>query len=137
MSLRAQDRSEWISDASRHLQERATERRQRRAAWRAAGGDPTTDPDRTTTPPDEPIARQLDRRRAAALRCAPLEDGRRDPFQPAPSQRLGWAELDRCAAALLHLQRAGLLGLPSPDVAQALARHPDRYGDVLPRRSAA
>ncbi|MFQ1002610.1 hypothetical protein [Modestobacter sp. SSW1-42] len=87
--------------------------------------------------PVERLSLQLRRRRAGAARCEPLPDGRRDPFEPVPDTRRGWSELDRCAAALLYLQRQGLPGLPSPDVAQALARYPERYAAVLPRRPAA
>lgn len=40
----------------------------------------------------EPVAVQLERRRAAAVRCAPLADGRRDPWggrrKPQPGKHL-------------------------------------------------
>lgn len=138
MSLRAQDRSEWISDASRHLQERATERRQRLAAWRAAGAAPATDPDRTTPLPDEQVARQLDRRRAGAARLPRLDDGRADPHRPLRGDEPpGVGELDAWARALAHLQGVGLAGLPPAPVRRALASFPERYASVLPRRPAA
>lgn len=86
---------------------------------------------------NEPIARQLRRRRAAAVRCEPLIDGRRDPLelprQPTPDVR----ELDSWGAALAHLRAAGLAGLPPADVRRALAARADRYAAVLPRRPAA
>ena len=93
--------------------------------------------DRSDPKTDETIGVQLHRRRLAAARCEPFPDGRRDPHEAVRSERLGWEELDRCAAALLYLRRAGLPGLPPPDVARALARHPDRYREGLPRRPAA
>jgi hypothetical protein len=52
--------------------------------------------------------RSLDRRRAAALRCAPLDDGRRDPWtftRPEPSP----ASLRGSRAAWEHLRFLGLL----------------------------
>lgn len=87
----------------------------------------------------EPVARQLDRRRAGAARCEPMQhDGRRDPHRPIrPDDSQNVGELDAWARALAHLQSVGLAGLPPAPVRRALAAFPERYGAVLPRRPAA
>lgn len=127
-TLPPEARSAWLADAADYFNERAAERHLSRMA-RARDPHPIERPADITG---------LRRRRAAALRCEPLPgDGRRDPLEPLELEHLGWSELDRWAATLLHLSRAGLPGLPPADVARALARHPERYRDVLPQRPAA
>lgn len=139
MRLPPEDRPVWIGAASTHLQERATERRQRRATWLAAGADPATDPERTNPRPDEPVAWQLDRRRLAAARLERLpHDDRRDPHRPRrDDQPPGVGELDACARAQAYLRSIGLTGLPSAPIRRAWAALPERYGSVLPRWPAA
>ena len=138
MNLPPDQRSAWIADASQHLRDRADERHHRIAAWHAAGADPATHPDRSSTRPLEPAARQLDRRRTAAARCRPLDDGRRDPHSlTRGDEPIGVGELDSWARALAHLQTVGLVGLPPAPVRRALAAFPERYSDVLPGRPVA
>lgn len=81
----------------------------------------------------ERLSKQLRRRRVAAMRCAPMPDGRRDPLEPEEDPILTRAQLDDWAMTLLHLQRTGERGLPPANVARALAADPQRYADVLPR----
>lgn len=136
--LPPEDRPAWLADASRHLQDRASDRQRRRAQWRASGANPAADPDRTTPLPDEQVARQLDRRRVGAARLPRLDDGRADPHRPLRGDEPpGVGELDSWARALAHLQSVGLAGLPPAPVRRALAAFPERYSSVLPRRPAA
>ncbi len=59
----------------------------------------------TTLPAAGDISVQLDRRRSAALRLPPLEDGRRDPWLvPRPPLSVASAR-----AAWLHLYELGLM----------------------------
>lgn len=138
MNLPAEQRPAWLADASLHLRELSSERRQRRASWLAAGADPAMDPDRTSPSPDEPVARQLDRSRAAAARLPCMDDGRHDPCRPRrDDQSPGVGELDACARAQAYLRSVGLTGLPSASIRRAWAALPERYGSVLPRWPAA
>jgi hypothetical protein len=67
-----------------------------------------------------------------------MADGRRDTLDPVrPQEPAGVGELDAWARALAHLQSVGLVGLPPTYVRRSLAALPERYGDVLPRRSVA
>lgn len=138
MILRPEDRSAWLADASQILADRADERSQRRAAWRAAGADPATDPGRTAPWPPEPVVAQLDRRRAAAARLPRLDDRRADPHRPLrDDESPGVGELDAAARAQAYLRSVGLTGLPSAPIRRAWAALPERYGSVLPQWPAA
>lgn len=65
------------------------------------------------------LAAQLRRRRQAALRCEPLQDGRRDPWSCRGQQ--SDRDLDAWVRALAHLEEVGLIGLAPAHVRQALA----------------
>lgn len=90
-------------------------------------------------PIEEPelVARQWDRRRAAAARLPQLPDGRRDPLALPIEPDLTLRGLDAWARALAHLRSVGLAGLPPSSVRRAMASRGDRYVSVLPRRPAA
>lgn len=60
-----------------------------------------------TAPDGAAVAAGLRRRRAAALRCAPLPDGRRDPADLLPTGRLTARERGAWAAAAAHLRAVG------------------------------
>jgi hypothetical protein len=127
MNLSPEDRHDWLADASSHLRERAADRCRQRLAGHG-----------TDIGSAEPVAEQLDRRRAAAARLPRLDDGRADPHRPRRDYRpVGVGELDSWARALAHLESVGLAGLPPVPVRRALAALPERYGRVLPRRHVA
>jgi hypothetical protein len=88
-------------------------------------------------PEPESVARQWDRRRAAAVRLPLLPDGRRDPLELPAEPVATMRELDAWACALAHLRSVGLAGLPPVTVRRAMASCGDRYAAVMPRRRAA
>jgi hypothetical protein len=63
--------------------------------------------DTADAPPSE-VPRQLRRRRAAASRCEPLPDGRRDPLDDQCDERVTDAVAASWRAAWCHIARAGL-----------------------------
>lgn len=92
----------------------------------------------SASPEPETIGTQVRRRREDSRRLPRMGDGRRDPLEPLPDvEPAGVGELDAWARALAHLQSVGLVGLPPTHVRRSLAAFPERYRDVLPRRSAA